>query len=290
MARVPLVVVSAVSAFVLFLVTSAGLLAAQGRLGNFFGKSDAAQTDPKDSDPKEGDPASKSAGGADRTASAPSPKPPAATGSGSAVHGAVKVADGHGAPPAAVKGAPEPPPVKRIATASLVHSFKLPEPFTASELEELVTALRENRDAHSRWSNELSAQRAANERDRLDLEARFAELDEIRKRLDQQKIEVSTKVAELSKRNDQLTAGEDKFVKATVARLATLKVDEAKTHLLTLDDALAARVLHKMEPKLCAKLLVSLPAEKSVTLTKLLRAISLAEADDGSAAKPGDAK
>jgi hypothetical protein len=35
---------------------------------------------------------------------------------------------------------------------------------------------------------------------------------------------------------------------------------------------------------------VSLPAEKSVTFTKLLRAISLAEADDGTAAKPGDAK
>lgn len=322
MARLSLVAVSAGSGLVLFVGTSLGLLAAQGRLGSLLGSKPPAIEDSTggqapgpggaghaaDSGPAA---ASKGAPAAGPSAPGAATAEPAAA-AGSPAKNAVAGPDGghaasspspasaaHGdsgrsapaAPKSGVKPPSAPPPApRRVATASIVQHFRLPEPFTGAELESLVHALQETHDAHGALTEELAVQKAANERDRIDIEARARELDELRKKLEQQKSEVTAKVAELSKRNDQLSAGEEKYVKATVARLATLKLEEAKAQLLLEDDALAARILHKMDPKLCAKLLVSLPAEKSVVLTRLLRSISLAEAGAGTAGEPNPVK
>jgi flagellar motility protein MotE (MotC chaperone) len=282
MARIPLAVVSVASAVVLFVGTSAALLAFEGRLGSLLGGPPAPG--PGAESRKAGDAAKgehKESPDTTRTEHQDSASPKiAGEKPGNETHksaekgrekpSAMAIYDGASSRPAAPK---------RVATASLVQHFQIPQPFTAKELEELVSAMREGIDADEKLKAELNSAKAANERDRLDLEARFAEIDDTRKKLDEQKAELTAKVTDLARRSEQLSSGEDKFVKATVARLATLKTDEARTQLLILDDALAARVLNKMEPKACAKMLASLPAEKMVALTKQLRALSLAESE-----------
>jgi flagellar motility protein MotE (MotC chaperone) len=311
MARIPLVAVSAASAVVLFAGTSVGLLAFQGRLGTLLGKAPeehaadagdgaakgeapgahaaAGKADGGKGEAGKGDTNKTDAGKSDANKSEAHKSETAKTDGGKAEAGKVdtskvdanKTARGseasHGDGLDAKSALPAAMTPKRIATASLVKHFTIPEPFSAKELEELVDSLKESQRSHESYAKELAAQRIANERDRADLDARFAELEGLRKKLDVEKIEVADKVAELAKRNDRLVAGEEKFVKATIARLATLKPDEAKTQLLDLDDAVAARVLQKMDPKACAKLLAILPADKRVSLTKQLRALSMAD-------------
>jgi flagellar motility protein MotE (MotC chaperone) len=298
MARIPLVAVSVASAVVLFVGTSAAILAIEGRIGPLFGKGTERQGETAKADGKveAGAKAASRPAGAAVNTNKTEPKEiaraavadPGPAGAGApnttktftndpesrrADSGEVAVAEARW--PAASGGEPVTP--KRIATASLVEHFTLPEPFTAKELEELVDSIKETQRSHESLAKELAVQKGANERDRADLDARFAELDALRKKLEQEKAEVTSKVAELAKRNDRLMAGEEKFVKATIARLSTLKADEAKTQLLDLDEGIAARVLQRMEPKACAKLLAILPAEKRVSLTKQLRALSLAD-------------
>jgi hypothetical protein len=163
---------------------------------------------------------------------------------------------------------------KRGATSPVVAKFALPSPFTPEELDALVHDLKNYREQYEALQAQAAKEKAANERDRIDIEATYAKLSELQNKLNEEKRDVQNKVSELSKRVDALTAGEERFVKMTVTRIKDLSFDEMKVQLFDLDTRLAAQVVSRLEPKKQGKLIHALPADKRVAMTKMLEAMS----------------
>lgn len=179
-----------------------------------------------------------------------------------------------------------PPIPKRGATASLVTRFTLPSPFTPEELESLVNDLRASRESFEKLQSQAAYEKAANERDRLEIETSYAKLTELRSGLDQQKKEVVDKVSDLSKRADALAAGELNLVKSIASRIKDLDISKIQTQLFDFDMRIAAQVVLKLDPKKQGDLLASMTADKRVPLQKALEAITRLGAD-AATAKPG---
>ncbi|MFN0205565.1 MAG: hypothetical protein ACKVS6_04545 [Planctomycetota bacterium] len=303
-------VVSVGASVVLFVGTTAGILASQGRFGELLGKKPAGAGDHTESAPAGENLDGTATQPADHNTTTDSPAPVAASmGKDTKTSGDTPSANkgGHGAENTNTKndsskvaknnekvntsdksnkhggGAittdPQRAPAKEVtipkrgATASVVSKFTLPSPFSSQELETLLNDLNESRDQYDKLQLRVAEEKAANERDRLEIEANFEKLKEIQTKLDAEKTEVTGKVIELSKRVDALTAGEEKFIKATVNRIKDLPVDEMKVQLFDLDTRLAAQVVSRLEPKKQGKLIHSLPAEKRVLITKMLEAM-----------------
>ncbi|HKE00714.1 MAG TPA: hypothetical protein VKE69_06870 [Planctomycetota bacterium] len=176
--------------------------------------------------------------------------------------------------PAPGEGGVAPP---RRATASLAAHFSLPSPFRAEELEKLMDGLKEERARYEKLRTEAAGEKEANERDRLDLDARTKELEGLRTRLEAERAKIETQVAEWMRRNQALEAGEERFVKATAARLETLDVNDAQVQLLDLDERLAGQVLARLAPRKSGKLLAALPPDKRISLTKALQVANAAD-------------
>src|SRR5262245_61267256 len=112
MARIPLVAVSIASAAVLFVGTSASILAFQGRLGALLGKAhDPAASGATDSKPAGGTDGSANAPGGIASSAPTQHTDPMKTSTNAETQGSVAPTVSEIVPP------------KRIATASLVHHF-----------------------------------------------------------------------------------------------------------------------------------------------------------------------
>lgn len=196
-------------------------------------------------------------------------------------------ADGHAKEPAEAPHGKQSLPA-RGATGSLVTKFTLPSPFTPEEMETLVTELREHREQFDKLQMQVAYEKTANERDRLDVEASYLKLEELRKGLDQQKKEVTDKVAELAKRTDALNAGEEKFVKSVVSRVKDLEFDKMQTLLFDFDMRIVAQVVSRIDGKKQGQFLSSLPADKRVALQKALESLSRTSAEVPSAKNTKD--
>ncbi len=317
MGRIPLIALSSVGAIVLFVGTSVGLLAAQGKLGAAMGKEPAAEgTEGTEGAGAEG---SKGASGADHVDPAAAagsagastgPADPAAAGSAHEAEatpvskasvlpaagpakkpasadvggatGAAAGSHGTGASPDPAETRPPLPP--RGATETLAKRFTLPAPLTPQELDELVQSLRRSRDEYARVLADVADERASNERERLSLDARAAELADLRTRLDEEKASVLEKVAEMSTRIRELEAGEERFVVMYTKMLKELAVDEMKERLVLLDDRLAAQVLAKLPARTAGQLLGALEATRQVSITKALQQVAASAASTQGAA------
>jgi flagellar motility protein MotE (MotC chaperone) len=154
------------------------------------------------------------------------------------------------------------------------NEFKLPPPFTASEIESLV---RELKDSRAR----ADADRQRYEAELLDLERMRREIEANREALNDTADALETRARELIAARDELDRErtfvreeETRNFKTLAAMYESMPAEDAAAKLEGLEDDVVAKVVGRMSERKAGRILAAMSTPRAVAITKKLQAVA----------------